>query len=67
MILAQWQINFFRKEECDTHLHVTACKMADDECFKLYGTDSISDRELLWPRWQELYEQVIRQVYPRTA
>lgn len=62
--LKDWQIHFFRKEQCDTHLHCTACRMADDECFRLYGTDSISDQDVLWPRWLEMYNSVIQQVYP---
>ena len=43
----------------DTALHVEACRWADDEAFRLYGTDSISDKDLLWPRWLELYSKYI--------
>lgn len=64
MKLTPIQLAYFRKQTCDTALHVLACGLADDEAFRIYGTDSISDQHVLWPRWLELYDQVIKQVYP---
>jgi hypothetical protein len=47
----------------DTERHVKACKWADEESFRLYGTDSISDKDLLWPRWLELYSKFLQDNY----
>lgn len=44
----------------DTTLHIECCKLADIEAFRLYGTDSISDKHVLWPRWLELYGKYIK-------
>lgn len=47
----------------DTELHVKACNWADNKAFRLYGTDSISDKHVLWPRWLELYDQYLESYY----
>lgn len=68
MKLTTDEIYTFEHSIDDTHLHMKACEMADMECFRLYGTDSIHDPIILWPRWQEFYQSVIDQVYkPRNA
>lgn len=43
----------------DTKLHIAACDWADNEAFRLYGTDSISCYHSLWPRWLKLYQDFI--------
>jgi hypothetical protein len=62
-MLTASEINFYRNQPDDTALHLKACELADNEAFRLYGTDSISEKDVLWPRWQELYCNVIKQVY----
>lgn len=47
----------------DTHLHIQACQMADDRAFLLYGTDSIAEYDVLWPRWLELYQNAMKKLY----
>lgn len=63
MKLSQKEIEFYRSQSDDTMLHLKACELADNEAFRLYGTDSISDKHVLWPRWQELYQNIVKQVY----
>lgn len=47
----------------DTLIHLKACKYADDESFRLYGTDSISDKHILWPRWLGFYDNYLKRYY----
>lgn len=51
----------------DTEIHIMACHWADDEAFRLYGTDSIHDRHVLWPRWLELYSKALADYYHSTG
>jgi hypothetical protein len=47
----------------DTALHIAACEYADNEAFRQFGTDSISDKHLLWPRWLEFYDHHVGSYY----
>lgn len=47
----------------DTALHIKACELADSEAFRLYGTDSIHDKHVLWPRWLALYNRYLSELY----
>lgn len=63
MYLTNGELQRFRSSRNDTHLHVRACELADDECFRRHGTDSTSDYHLQWPRWMAIYNAIIREVY----
>jgi hypothetical protein len=47
----------------DTEVHMLAIRKANDECFRLFGTDSIHDRHVLWPRWLEQYDKYVKEYY----
>ena len=65
MKLSDIDIAYYRNQQDDTALHLRACKMVDDECFKLYGTDCIGDYHGNYQRWIKMYKSIIEQVFPK--